>query len=224
MIGTTVEDKNDDVTLIGANPVSADESGIVTEWFKQGKEAATWLTDGKVVPYDVKAEKMRQAYAMAQQQGEPTGIPTSILKEQASPFQSGSESLCYIEGQWAYFTTLPLSDQWGDDWNDAPYEHNAETPYEFHDNQSRSETPWEIKKLAFSGPLNTPADLAWSGNSNYSVEQINSGAVAWLTTAKGAAKTVHIFAGANIAQFCDLVEIAGGTVYLPRNPKCPLPK
>lgn len=37
--------------------------------------------------------------------------------------------LCYINGSTAYFTTLSLDDQWGDDWDDAPYEHNAGTPY-----------------------------------------------------------------------------------------------
>lgn len=25
--------------------------------------------------------------------------------------------LCYVEGNFAYFTTLPLSEQWGDDWD-----------------------------------------------------------------------------------------------------------
>lgn len=34
----------------------------------------------KIVPYDVKAEQKRQDYARAQQQGEPTGIPKSIMK------------------------------------------------------------------------------------------------------------------------------------------------
>lgn len=37
--------------------------------------------------------------------------------------------LCYVEGDWAYFTTQPLDKQWGDDWDDAPYEHNAGEPY-----------------------------------------------------------------------------------------------
>ena len=31
---------------------------------------------------------------------------------------------------YAFFTEVPLSDQWGDDWDDAPYEHNAEEPYD----------------------------------------------------------------------------------------------
>ena len=38
--------------------------------------------------------------------------------------------LCYIEKNFAYFTTQDLEKQWGDDWDDAPYEHNAGTPYE----------------------------------------------------------------------------------------------
>ena len=41
----------------------------------------------------------------------------------------GSAVLCYVDSPWAYFTTRPLEKQWGDDWNDAPYEHNAGTPY-----------------------------------------------------------------------------------------------
>lgn len=38
--------------------------------------------------------------------------------------------LCHVERNFAYFTRLPLDEQWGDDWNDAPYEHNAGTPYD----------------------------------------------------------------------------------------------
>lgn len=29
----------------------------------------------------------------------------------------------------AYFTTQPIAEAWGDDWDDAPYEHNAGPPY-----------------------------------------------------------------------------------------------
>jgi hypothetical protein len=32
---------------------------------------------------------------------------------------------------WAYFTTRPLSEQWGDDWGDVPYEHNASPPNQY---------------------------------------------------------------------------------------------
>ena len=42
---------------------------------------------------------------------------------------SVSAKLCYVDQSWAFFTTKSLSDQWGDDWDDAPYEHNAGYPY-----------------------------------------------------------------------------------------------
>ena len=39
----------------------------------------------------------------------------------------------YIEGKqeyYAYFTPAELEKQWGDDWDDKPYEYNAEIPYD----------------------------------------------------------------------------------------------
>ena len=46
--------------------------------------------------------------------------------------------LCFVDSEeWAgdpitlYFTELDdVTEQWGDDWNDRPYEHNAGEPYE----------------------------------------------------------------------------------------------
>ena len=122
--------------------------------------------------------------------------------------------LCYVTNQWAYFTTQPLDKQWGDDWNDWPYEHNAGEPYEYGDrDRERGDQPWEIVKIAFEGPLFTPAGLA-GGRSCYSVEQINAGAVAWLTKAY-TKPVVNIYAGATVAEFINLVKEAGGKVYLP---------
>jgi hypothetical protein len=37
--------------------------------------------------------------------------------------------LCYVSENFAWFTTRSLEEQWGDDWDDAPYEHNAGEPY-----------------------------------------------------------------------------------------------
>lgn len=42
-------------------------------------------------------------------------------------FKPQDFKLCYVDDGFAYFTTKPLTEQWGDDWNDAPYEHNAKT-------------------------------------------------------------------------------------------------
>ena len=39
--------------------------------------------------------------------------------------------LCYCANNIMYFTS-DMTAQWGDDWDDRPYEHNAGSPYETH--------------------------------------------------------------------------------------------
>lgn len=152
--------------------------------------------------------------------------------------------LCYVRSPWAYFTTRPLFEQWGDDWNDAPYEHNAGEPYDpcWHNepkylNNSESKrgcipgtqiplpvgilcqckscvrdwnedgTPkFKIIKVAFDSDLDSPCDFVL--NSRYSVEQINAGAVAWLT-----GKDIIIPAGTTLSEFIRLIRKAGGIIY-----------
>lgn len=137
--------------------------------------------------------------------------------------------LCYVDGNFAYFTTQELSKQWGDDWNDVPYEHNAGTPYTpcWHresgddcqcDSCKRDwnddGTPkWDIKKIAFEGPFEQPYD--YHSNSPYSVEMINNGAIAWLRTEKWVKESTTIKAGATLQEFIDAVNRSGGKVYLP---------
>lgn len=116
--------------------------------------------------------------------------------------------LCYVENNFAYFTSQPLEKQWGDDWNDAPYEHNAGTPYGPH----REGESWEIVKIAFDGDFETPADIAGC-NSSYSVEMINKGAIAWLTQ-RWSENKISIPAGTTIIEFQKLIELGGGTTYL----------
>lgn len=116
--------------------------------------------------------------------------------------------LCYVDRQWAFFTTQELSKQWGDDWNDAPYEHNAEMPYEWHDRDPNE--PWEIIRVAWVGPYEQPCD--GYRNSPWSVEQINRKAVAWFVPSIGTAEP--IFAGTTLTDFCRMMKAAGGSVYL----------
>ena len=123
--------------------------------------------------------------------------------------------LCYVEGNWAYFTTQELSKQWGDDWDDAPYEHNAGTPYEYDGEEDAH--PWEIVKVAWDGPFETP-DYNHL-NSPWSVEQINAGAVAWLV-ARYADPMVVIPAGVTLSEFTKRVLSAGGSVYAKEATQC----
>ncbi len=124
--------------------------------------------------------------------------------------------LCYIDDAWAYFTTLPLSDQIGDDWNDAPYEHNAGDPYEWGKyDEEKGHAPWQIFKIAYYSPaLETPAQMCAS-NSPYSVDRINEGIVPWLTSYSRSGPTIKIMAGASVFEFTEKVLASGGMVYWP---------
>jgi hypothetical protein len=125
-----------------------------------------------------------------------------------------SAVLCYVEGPWAYFTTRDLDKQWGDDWNDAPYEHNAGEPYEpYRDDQEH----WEIHKIAFEGPYETPAEK-YSSYSPYSVEAINNKEIAWLSAEHYTinwpnGRPEPIFAGDTMEEFIQKMQAAGGKVY-----------
>ena len=85
--------------------------------------------------------------------------------------------LCYVDLPFLWFT-MNLREQSGDDWNDAPFEYNAEPPHLMRGQD------WEIFQVAiFANPfkhqLRTPDSDYY--NSPWSVDDINSGAVPWLS-------------------------------------------
>jgi hypothetical protein len=120
--------------------------------------------------------------------------------------------LCYVddEGDWAYFTTAPLEEQSGDDWNDCPWEHNAGTPI--------AREPYEVFKIAYDGPFETPNEGYI--NSPFSVDMINAGAIAWLRSSRymdwEKETVVCVHAGTPLKEFITLIEKGGGKVYLPK--------
>ena len=114
--------------------------------------------------------------------------------------------------------TSRLSDQWGDDWNDAPYEHNAEIPYDDCGGQE-----YTILELQFSYPDTEvdeegyiftrdfeyfqPKDASRSNNSPWSVEDINLGAVPWLFAKSRTGRGAVVFnAGINPIEFKNKIE------------------
>lgn len=120
--------------------------------------------------------------------------------------------LCYVDRNFAYFTTQALDKQWGDDWDDKLYDCNAGTPYGYADwNKERGDAPWEIAMVAYDGPLYTPAD-SFHGNANYSVKEINAGAIAWLVGEGD--DLVVIPVGTTLPGFLLKVKQAGGEVYM----------
>ena len=131
--------------------------------------------------------------------------------------------LCYVSGRVAWFTTQELDEQDGDDWDDAPYEHNAGPPYAW-DEWAYSfppgvwipnpEPPWEIDTVLWTGPFETPD--AWSSNSPFSVDMINNHAVPWLQTDRYETENrVQIWAGCTYPDFVRLVLQGGGMVWVP---------
>ena len=124
----------------------------------------------------------------------------------------GDAVLCYIEGPWAFFTTQELSKQWGDDWNDAPYEHNAGWPYAWDERTDKAKKLWKIVRVAFDAELYAPA--TGMGNSRYSVEMINAGCIPWLASDSHAKNPIAIPAGTTLYDFIERIHKVGGNVFI----------
>ena len=121
--------------------------------------------------------------------------------------------LCYVEARGrAYFTTCPLDRQWGDDWNDKPYDYNAGEPYDWSD--TRGVPPYKVVLAFWRGPWETPAQRV-GGNSRWSVQEINRKFVAWLLPSWLEEEPAPpIYAGTTLSEFRRIIKEHGGTVYL----------
>ena len=103
--------------------------------------------------------------------------------------------LCYVDGPWAYFIEPDqLNHVCGDDWDDAPYQHNAGPPYDPY---------YRVWWVGGVGCFLTPAERGIST----SVQEINAGAYHWLYSTAG-----QIGAGCPLDTFVKLIRDAGGRV------------
>lgn len=77
-----------------------------------------------------------------------------------------------------YFTTGDIFKECGDDWNDAPWEHNAGSPY-----CNKSDAEYFVMRVEDGDYTNmkTPDELGSYPNSIYSVDSINKGLAPWIT-------------------------------------------
>lgn len=119
--------------------------------------------------------------------------------------------LCYVEPETdsprVFFTTRDLKDQWGDDWNDAPYEHNAGHPYTWHASETNPKQEYDIYVMrVWKNELKDPADIK-QPNSWISVDRINDLEQPWLL-----GRGVAIWAGTTAYDFLQLLEKGGGKV------------
>jgi hypothetical protein len=117
--------------------------------------------------------------------------------------------LCFVEDTaWAYFTNVEPREVWGDDWNDAPHDCNAGTPY--------TREGQDIYMVAFTGDFEMGGTRADVGAGYLSVEQINAQAGPWLKAFPFTPdKQFHIWAGVTLDDFRRQVQRAGGQVFEP---------
>lgn len=110
--------------------------------------------------------------------------------------------LCYYDLSHAYFTTQSLDKQWGDDWDDQPYEHNAGRPYNFdrHDIKAKRK-PWEIVSIMLPD-VHDSAPCFGHRNSPYCVKRINRiKPIPWFRI-----DDKPIYAGTSLRQVLDLLQ------------------
>lgn len=110
--------------------------------------------------------------------------------------------LCYVEehdsrynkvdeykefyGYQLFFTPIQMKEQWGDDWDDAPYDCNAGLPYD--DTHKKLENgEWKhaehtiyILQIYVNTEDAPTLPLDYGYNTPFSVDMINSGACAWM--------------------------------------------
>ena len=100
-----------------------------------------------------------------------------------------------------YFTDN-MNEQWGDDWDDAPYEHNAGEPYDSDTNviivpvrivplivtdwDDEGEDKYDEMTAEYPdfGTVDVKLPCDYSYNSPFCVDDINGGAVAWIYALK----------------------------------------
>ena len=123
--------------------------------------------------------------------------------------------LCYVDDNKAWFTSN-WEKQWGDDWDDRPYEHNAEQPYTSYW-ENNKEYPIPQKTLYFELPYNCDIKHPNYGsyNSPFSVEDINNKVCPWLSIENNG-NMEYIFAKTTYTNFIKTIKRLGGVVYLPK--------
>ena len=113
--------------------------------------------------------------------------------------------LCYVRHNILYFTDN-FEKQWGDDWDDAPYQHNAGEPYEWEDDwpEYKNEHRGHIRYILYI-PKSCDLQEAYLRHQDISVEEINKGTVPWLyhETAGG------LYAGATMEEALKWLTVAG---------------
>ena len=170
------------------------------------------------------------------------------IKLEVDLSQYDSFGLCYVDRNVCYFTSQDIREQWGDDWDDAPYEHNAGTPYTptvYHlatgekklsgkDWQQDGTPRYQLLKLYFEQPeeasIEAPCERTYEANSPWDVRSINAGECPWLVV-RGWSKELKTYeerealqAGASPRAFYEFLKRNGGSLLIPDKGVSPYPE
>ncbi len=148
-------------------------------------------------------EKLNKAGLLPQPEREGDGKVKYITRYE------GQFKLCFISGQFAYFTPKPLEGkrrQWGDDWDDSPYEYNAGKPYDI---QYITKVAFDFRGKAEGFDYNFPL------GKKVSVQYINQKGCPWIDfpTQKGKHHKNAIWAGDSLNKFIRKVKEMDGEIY-----------
>lgn len=121
---------------------------------------------------------------------------------------SNDYKLCYVCDNFAWFTRY-FEQVTGDDWDDVPYEHNSEPPYEEYD----------CVMVAYKLAHSLTPDYGHC-NSPYSVDLINKGIIPWIRSAPYIQIKTQINAGDSLVSFVNKIHRAGGIVLMSEDDWC----
>lgn len=109
-----------------------------------------------------------------------------------------------------WFTVADMREQWGDDWDDAPYEEDAGEPYDSYVDENGTCNCYNIYTLTVELPINRdmlkmPCDYA---NHSLSACEINSGRAAWLyfVGSRGKCDGISVPAGIRVSEALELLK------------------
>ena len=127
----------------------------------------------------------------------------SEIQEYPNPdYQESIHDYC------AYFTSIDLKNQWGDEWDDAPYEYNGGMPYDFQmiSPKQNEHTILGVRFHLDKSKMIQPKD--WGREDSFSIQSINSGAIPWIYLPGSHKKCngICIHAGCNPFTFKQLLE------------------
>lgn len=193
-------------------------------------DVADWLLKQSLAPTStaIQIEALREdvqrlAHRVSRLEDEATALRAVVPEERLY--------LCYVDrygdndndkGTLRLWFTSDMDRTYGDDWNDAPYEHNAGPPYDYHRSQRPDEKggwvtvwpdrPYLVQEYTLTIPESVSVAEAFERGFRGTAEEINRDRLPWLYVylhSTGWDNEIAIKAGVSLQAVRELVEQLG---------------